>query len=156
VAPAASQDQPPGAANAQEGPRQVLPGPCEDLPSGVIGGSELQQSEQYQGQEHFCGDDVVSNIICRPAAKYTPQMAKAMCQSFRDGHLPNFKISLSEGPVSVDVSSIQEYCDHFFPLLGIACRSNTGSCELQAPALVGSDCECNTVQFGTVPGKVVN
>jgi hypothetical protein len=60
----------------------------------------------------------VSNIICRPAAKYTPQMAKAMCQSFRDGHLPNFKISLSEGPVSVDVSSIQEYCDHFFRCWG--------------------------------------
>jgi hypothetical protein len=152
VIAAAPQDQPPGAVSPmQGGPRQALPGPGEDLP---FNDSELQRApEQYQGQEPFCGDDVVSKIICKPATQYTSQKAAVMCQSFREQHLPNFKIGLSWGFASVDITSMQEYCDHFFPLVGILCRSDSVTCELQSPAPVGSDCDCYTVQFGLVPGK---
>jgi hypothetical protein len=152
----------PGSPQAQEGsgtqgrPSQALPGPGEGLPPGIFNGLELQHNEPYQAEQPFCGDDIVSRIICRPAAHYTSQTAAAMCQSFYDGNLPNLQLSVGTELVNVSVIDMKTYCSHFFPQQGISCRTNYGQCALQAPAPVDSDCQCNTVQFGAISGKVVN
>lgn len=154
-APAAPQDQPPSVPNAQNG--TPMPGPGQDLPSEVYRGSELFQTpEPYQPQEPFCSDDIVSNIICRPAAKYTKQMAAAMCESFRDGNLPNAEFGIGVGIANVTVTDMQHYCDRFFPFMGTLCQFNSGSCKLLTPSPMGSECECNDPQLGLVVGTVLD
>jgi hypothetical protein len=71
----------PGAPNAQSG-APAIPGPAEDLPTGVLPGSELSDwTAQYPETESFCGDDIVSRHICQPGGNFSQVMADRMCQS---------------------------------------------------------------------------
>jgi hypothetical protein len=124
---------------------------------GLLPGSELSPSpEQYQGQEPFCSDDIVSRTLCQPLVDNTPKVMGLVCQSYRAGNLPDVTFHPGAGFVSVSDTDLQQFCDRFFPLpTGTLCQLDGAECKLPAPMPLGSKCQC-TLPFGAVAGTVAN
>ncbi len=149
-APAAPQDQPPGAPNAQNG-LQAIPPPGQ----GLLPGSELSDwNARYPDSEEFCGDDAASRRICQPSVNFSQTMAEQMCQSYRAGRLPNIGLALG-GIITVEELDIKHFCANFSPSTGTSCQIGGAECELSTPAPLGSKCECD-LPSGPVPGTVGN
>jgi hypothetical protein len=149
-APAAPQDQPPGASDAQNG-LQAPPPPGQ----GLLPGSELSDwNARYPDVEKFCGDDVVSRHICQPSVNFSQTMAERMCQSYRAGHLPNIGLALG-GIITVEGLDMAHFCANLSFSTGTFCLLGGAACELSTPAPLGSKCECY-LPSGPVAGTVGN
>jgi hypothetical protein len=93
--------------------------PCPgcNLPPYLQENSELgNYNEKYLGINSFCGDDIVSNVVCRGAEAKAHAWASQFCDWFRvnkETMPPNATIAL--GPISVSRPDVEWYCDHYFP-----------------------------------------